>query len=480
MAAIPSKMNTNNRDFKVIFTRRLAEEVNADECDATRNPEGLTLVCSKEHEDDTDNPRKENVKDHEESRKDENYKEAYFKLVGGRNYDLDGREVEQLYPFSVIHFIAIFFSVIFFIIDFITDIMLAKDYYDDGMMLEFALTSLFVAGSLLVTGILSSIWHAQEKKEEGEKKEKKEEGEKKEKKEEGEKKQKEKKRRNYRNICLTILKFPFATIERYINYAIHGYKSKQKENNEFYHYIEMIFTDLDASLLRMFEAFIESAPQLVLQICLILRELENLKNCEDIEVHSDKLRMLTVLSSWVSVSWSVTAYYRALRVSKAMDKTHQKTLLASTGYFLWRAFEIGSRVMALVMMILINPIIFALIVVFHWFAVITWSFATNAMPYKKFHENAIFIVFVGFVQVFSFMNIKGGKSRSHAWLYYTFFYIENIVILILWIIVKKESYCPWIYYGSIGIVSSGIVFTLVFIACFYKLCHPKTGIKSIN
>lgn len=75
---------------------------------------------------------------------------------------------------------------------------------------------------------------------------------------------------------------------RYINYAIHGYKSKQKENNEFYHYIEMIFTDLDASLLRMFEAFIESAPQLVLQICLILRELENLKNCEDIEVHSGK------------------------------------------------------------------------------------------------------------------------------------------------------------------------------------------------
>lgn len=50
----------------------------------------------------------------------------------------------------------------------------------------------------------------------------------------------------------------------------------------------MIFTDLDASLLRMFEAFIESAPQLVLQICLILRELENLKNCEDIEVHSGK------------------------------------------------------------------------------------------------------------------------------------------------------------------------------------------------
>lgn len=50
----------------------------------------------------------------------------------------------------------------------------------------------------------------------------------------------------------------------------------------------MIYTDRDASLLRMFDAFIESAPQLVLQIYLILREQENLKNCEDVEVHSRK------------------------------------------------------------------------------------------------------------------------------------------------------------------------------------------------
>lgn len=191
---------------------------------------------------------------------------------------------------------------------------------------------------------------------------------------------------------------------------------------------------------------------------------------------ADIIREWTVLSSWVSVSWSVTAYYRAERASNAMHNTQQKTLLAATGYFLWRAFEIGTRVCALVMMILINPIIFELIVAIHWSAVVTWSFATKFKPYKTIHENAIFIVFIGFVQVFSFMNISPGKSRYHALLYYTFFYIENIVILIIWIIVKKESFCPWIYYGAIGIVCRGIVFTLVFIACFYKLCHPKTGI----
>lgn len=71
--------------------------------------------------------------------------------------------------------------------------------------------------------------------------------------------------------------------------------SKRKESNKYHHYIEMILTDRDASLLRMFDAFIESAPQLVLQIYLILREQENLKNCENIEVHNRKFLSSSLL-----------------------------------------------------------------------------------------------------------------------------------------------------------------------------------------
>jgi hypothetical protein len=191
---------------------------------------------------------------------------------------------------------------------------------------------------------------------------------------------------------------------------------------------------------------------------------------------SDILRLLTILSSWVSLSWSVTAYYRALRVSNAMHKTRQKTVFAAAGYLLWRAFEIGPRVLALVMIILLNPIIFILIIVFHWCIFVTWSFATKVKPYTKCYENIIFVLFVGFVQLFSFMNVSSGKSRYHALLYYCFFYIENIAILILWTFFNKDSFCPWIYYGAIGVVSAGLLFNLIFILLFYKLCHPKTAI----
>ena len=159
-----------------------------------------------------------------------------------------------------------------------------------------------------------------------------------------------------------------------------------------------------------------------------------------------------------------------------MHTTQQRPLRAAVGYFMWRVFEIGPRVVALVLIILMNPIIFLLTVVFHYIAVVTWSFATKVKPYEKLHVNIAFVLCIGFVQVFSFMHTSVGKSRYHALLYYTFVYIENIVILTLWIVLKKESFCQWIYYGAVGIVASGIVMNLVFIACYCKLCHPKTGI----
>jgi hypothetical protein len=93
----------------------------------------------------------------------------------------------------------------------------------------------------------------------------------------------------YKNVCVpdyVVLCFGFVSC-RNIAYVVHGCKSKQRPNKE-YHYIEMIYNDRDASLLRMFDAFIESAPQLVLQIYLILREQENLSDCGDISIRSRK------------------------------------------------------------------------------------------------------------------------------------------------------------------------------------------------
>ena len=168
------KMNTEIQKSKVIFTRRLAQQLQND-----KNETILETFSNgaNGHPEDCGTSSKL-ITDENETRL-----QNFSNGANGHTKKLDIAEFVELYPFSAIDFISINVSVVFFCLDFLTDILLAKDYYDEGMIFECALTSSLVAASFLVTGILSSFWHAQKKPR--------------------------------RNLCLMLLTFPFATIERY-------------------------------------------------------------------------------------------------------------------------------------------------------------------------------------------------------------------------------------------------------------------------
>ena len=196
------KMNTEIRKSKVIFTRRLAQQLQTDENETTlenfsNGANGNTEDCgiSLKLKTDENETRLENFSNGANGHTEERGTSSRDGMVGVDPNDDDvdpfiviqaddlKKSSYQFYPFSAIDFISINVSVVFFCIDFLTDILLAKDYYDEGMMFECALTSSLVAASFLVTGILSFFWHAQEKPR--------------------------------RHLCLVFLTFPFATIERY-------------------------------------------------------------------------------------------------------------------------------------------------------------------------------------------------------------------------------------------------------------------------
>lgn len=201
------KMNTEIRKSKVIFTRRLAQQLQTDENETTlekfsNEANGHTEDCgiSLKLKTDENETRLKNFSNETNGHTEERRTSSRDDMVGvNKSVDPNDDVVDpfipviqaddlkkssnQIYPFSAIDFISINVSIVFFCIDFLTDILLAKDYYDEGMMFECALTSSLVAASFLVTGILSSFWHAQEKPR--------------------------------RHLCLVFLTFPFATIERY-------------------------------------------------------------------------------------------------------------------------------------------------------------------------------------------------------------------------------------------------------------------------
>lgn len=68
----------------------------------------------------------------------------------------------------------------------------------------------------------------------------------------------------------------------------------------------MLKEDSDISLLRLIECFLESAPQLALQLTIILRDSESWK----------VLQIVSIISSFLGIVWSIAGYHRAIRFAQ--------------------------------------------------------------------------------------------------------------------------------------------------------------------
>ncbi|XP_061194081.1 XK-related protein 6-like [Saccostrea echinata] len=348
----------------------------------------------------------------------------------------------QLYPFSVLDFLGAIVSIIVFAVDVVTDILLALEYKDHGRTVECALTSSVVVASFLVAGTLSSIWYVQDGS--------------------GPK-------GRITKTLFIIVAFPFATVIRKISYIKHGCLSR-KSTDKQKHYNRMIKDKLDACLLSMFDAFVESAPQLIIQIYITIH------TPPQETLHLEILRSITIASSLAGVAWSITGYNRALRVLNATSGLAANTKCGAVGYFLWRVFEIGPRITAIVMLISIEgngPYYIIFGVLFHWMIMITVAFFKNLRVYRRKLHNILFIVFIGFVQIVSFMNLSQGKSRVLAIAYYSLFHVENAVIVALFVFWGDVDTSSLAYLATISVASSGIVFCTLFMLMYYTLCHPK-------
>lgn len=99
-------------------------------------------------------------------------------------------------------------------------------------------------------------------------------------------------------------------------------------------------------------------------------------------------------------------------------------------------FEIGPRITAIVMLISIDSHGFYIIFgsIFHWMVMMTVAFFKNVKVYHNKLHNILFIVFISFVQIISYMNLSRGKSLLLAIAYYSLFYVENAVMVVLFVL----------------------------------------------
>ena len=87
------------------------------------------------------------------------------------------------------------------------------------------------------------------------------------------------------------------------------------------YYTLMVYEESDAALLRLFECFMESAPQLVLQIYILLVDPHAVQLNERTIVDDQwvdpilktSILCASVLASLISLAWALVVYHRSLR-----------------------------------------------------------------------------------------------------------------------------------------------------------------------
>ncbi|KAF3849805.1 hypothetical protein F7725_019524 [Dissostichus mawsoni] len=235
--------------------------------------------------------------------------------------------------------------------------------------------------------------------------------------------------------------------DKYIRTMYLGIQSHRQKENQRRFYWAMMYEYADVNMLRLLETFLESAPQMVLQLCIMIQSN-----------NAEWLQCLSTMSSLLSLAWVLASYHKLLRDSR--DDQKSMSYRGALVHLFWRLFTISSRVISLALFASVFHIYFGIFVVLHWCAMAFWVIHGGTDFCMSKWEEVLFNMVVGVVYVFCWFNVREGRTRYRMVTYYTVVLLENAILSLLWYAyrdpVTTDAYaafalcgvaCMVLYYG---------------------------------
>ncbi|XP_063833443.1 XK-related protein 6 [Ostrinia nubilalis] len=273
------------------------------------------------------------------------------------------------------------------------------------------------------------------------------------------------KRRWLRIVVLVLQMAPILRFADAFIYALKCRRAERKQDptSQRQYYALMLKEDSDAALLRIFECFLEAAPQLVLQVSLLLR------GDYQFTVH----QILSITSSLASMGWCLAAYQRALRFAQE-DKLNM-SWLGSAMQTAWHYLLSMSRVISLSLMAYLFPHWTVLACVIHILIMTAWIqiFEHPIFCVRKIAELA-FALALGAVYLFTYILAVEGRTRYRYAIYYSICFCQNVVCGAIWYIYAgNEDRQSGHFTPLLVLTVVPYVIGLVIMVLYYSFFHPK-------
>uniref|UniRef100_A0A8C8EAH9 XK-related protein n=1 Tax=Otus sunia TaxID=257818 RepID=A0A8C8EAH9_9STRI len=246
---------------------------------------------------------------------------------------------------------------------------------------------------------------------------------------------------------------------RYIRTMYLGIQSQRRKEHQRRFYWAMMYEYADVNMLRLLETFLESAPQLVLQLCIMIQ-----KNRPQV------LTSVSSVASLMSLAWVLASYHKLLRDSR--DDKKSMSYRGALIHVFWRLFTISSRVISFALFASIFQLYFGIFVVVHWCAMAFWIIHGGTDFCMSKWEEILFNMVVGIVYIFCWFNVKEGRTRYRMFAYYTVVLTENATLTLLWYFYRDPDTTDSYAVPALCCVFLSFAAGIALMLLYYGVLHP--------
>ncbi|XP_032808691.2 XK-related protein 6-like [Petromyzon marinus] len=246
---------------------------------------------------------------------------------------------------------------------------------------------------------------------------------------------------------------------RYVRVLYLGVQSQRRRPYRRRFQWALMYEYADVSILRLLESFLESGPQLVLQLSIMLQRH-----------HVEPLQCVSSAASLLSLTMVLASYQKALRDSR--DDKHRMSYRGALLQMSWRAFTIFSRVLSFALFASIFQLYFVIFLVVHWCIMTFWIITVETDFCMSKWEEILVDMLMGVIYIFCWFNVKEGKTHRRMFAFYLIVLTENSAMMLLWYFnrdpLATDAYALPLLCFSVISFSLGMAIMLV----YYGFLHP--------